>query len=200
MHGIAATSLREVTDKAGVNLALVKYHFGSKNGLVEAMLKRRLEPINERRIALLGAARSRHGKYAVPLEEVLESLIRPAVEMGLKNGKEGALFLRVFGRLFAEPSSSMILMHKEMGKMIKLFDAAFAKALPEMRGADMAWRKIATLGVVQHSLLMLSMIDELPLALKLPIKFLKRTPAPDQVVAQLVAFSAAGMRAKISEP
>jgi len=48
-NGYANTSLREITAQAGANLAAVNYHFGSKEGLVSAMLERRLTPLNKKR-------------------------------------------------------------------------------------------------------------------------------------------------------
>jgi len=47
--GQDSLSLRDLTELAGVNLAAVNYHFGSKNALVCAMVARRLDAINEMR-------------------------------------------------------------------------------------------------------------------------------------------------------
>ena len=196
-QGIGHTSLRQITDKAGVNLALVKYHFGSKEELVAATLQRRLEPINEARLRLLRELEQAHPNGRLPLEGVLTALIKPVVELGLTGGPGGRRFLKLFGRIFTEPASAMNLMRKQMGPMIKHFDAAFERALPEVGETDMGWRKMATLGVVQHSLLMFSMMDELPIHLRLPIKLLKGSPKPDLVLRQLVTFCAAGMRAQV---
>src|SRR5256885_16184135 len=52
-HGFEATSLRQITAAANVNLAAVHYHFGSKEDLFEAVLTRRLDPMNQQRPALL---------------------------------------------------------------------------------------------------------------------------------------------------
>jgi AcrR family transcriptional regulator len=198
-QGIGHTSLRQITEKAGVNSALVKYHFGSKEELVAETLRRRLEPINSARLRLLDAVEQRHPTGILPLEEVLTALIQPVVEVGLRGGEGGRRFLKLFGRIFSEPASAMHLMREQMVPMMRLFDVAIARALPGMTEADLAWRKMASLGVVQHSLLMLAMMDELPLHLRLPIKLLKGKPKPERVLAQLVAFSAAGMRAKVPE-
>src|SRR5436189_1262804 len=52
-HGFEATSLRQLTAAASVNLAAVNYHFGSKEELFQAVLTRRLDPMNQERIDLL---------------------------------------------------------------------------------------------------------------------------------------------------
>src|SRR5213080_3056540 len=42
-HGFEGASMRMLTAKAGVNLAAVNYHFGSKHALIEAVFRRRLD-------------------------------------------------------------------------------------------------------------------------------------------------------------
>ena len=43
-RGFAETSLRTITARAGVNLAAVNYHFGSKDALIQAVFMRFLGP------------------------------------------------------------------------------------------------------------------------------------------------------------
>ena len=52
-RGMAGVGLREITAEAGVNLAAVNYHFGSKEKLLEALFLRRARPITEERLRLL---------------------------------------------------------------------------------------------------------------------------------------------------
>ena len=54
-QGFDLTTLRALTTEAGVNLAAVHYHFGSKERLFEAVLTRLVGPINEERLARLDA-------------------------------------------------------------------------------------------------------------------------------------------------
>ncbi len=46
MNGFDATSLRDITAEAQVNLAAVNYHFQSKDSLIDAIIERRILPIN----------------------------------------------------------------------------------------------------------------------------------------------------------
>src|SRR3546814_11888057 len=53
-HGIDAVSLRQIAIAAGQgNTAAVQYHFGSKEGLLEAIFQHRLPAIDPRRKALI---------------------------------------------------------------------------------------------------------------------------------------------------
>src|SRR3977135_1202898 len=57
-HAFEATSLRQLTSAAGVNLAAVNYHFGSKEELFQAVLTRRLDPMNQERVEILHRLRA----------------------------------------------------------------------------------------------------------------------------------------------
>ena len=52
-QGFKATSLRQITQEAGANVASVNYYFGSKEEMLNELIRRRVEPLNKRRFALL---------------------------------------------------------------------------------------------------------------------------------------------------
>ena len=78
-RGFSGTSLRTIIGEAGVNLAAVHYHFHSKDALLEAVILRRLEPVNRERLAMLEACEhaARGGPPAV--EDILRAFIEPTV-------------------------------------------------------------------------------------------------------------------------
>src|SRR5436190_23125118 len=80
-RGYGATSLRSIIAAAEVNLAAVHYHFHTKEALLDAVLKRRLEPVNRERLALLDECEKSAGASALPLERVLAALIAPALDL-----------------------------------------------------------------------------------------------------------------------
>jgi len=51
-RGFSGTSTREIAERAGVQLSLVHYHFGSKRGVLVAVLERENEKLLERNNAL----------------------------------------------------------------------------------------------------------------------------------------------------
>src|SRR5512135_2832638 len=101
-HGFEATSLRAITAAAAVNLAAVNYHFGSKEELFQAVLTRRLDPMNQRRLALLD--RFERDTAATPLscERIIVALFIPALELARDPELGGKNFLRLLGRAYAD--------------------------------------------------------------------------------------------------
>src|ERR1051325_3683820 len=94
-HGFEATSLRQLTAAAGVNLAAVNYHFGSKEVLFQAVLTRRLDPMNQERIELLEALEREAGAKPASCEKVLFAMLIPALRLARDEKRGGKNFLRV---------------------------------------------------------------------------------------------------------
>src|SRR6186713_1424983 len=80
-HGFEATSLRLITAAAAVNLAAVNYHFGSKEELFQAVLTRRLDPMNQERIDLLTRMEREAGDKAVSCEKLISAMLVPALRL-----------------------------------------------------------------------------------------------------------------------
>ena len=80
-HGFEATSLRSLTTAASVNLAAVNYHFGGKEELFHAALRRRLDPMNQERIDLLESLEREAGGRALSCEKILFAMLIPALKL-----------------------------------------------------------------------------------------------------------------------
>ena len=77
-RGYAATSLRQIIAEAGVNLAAVHYHFGSKEDLLDAVVARKVTPVNEARIASPGTRGGGGGPWTSAEVEKSSGVLSPA--------------------------------------------------------------------------------------------------------------------------
>ncbi len=108
--GFAATSLRNITAAAGVNLASVNYHFGSKDALLEAVIQRRLAPVNDERLRRLEELEGQAGTEPLNLEKALRCFLEPPFEKMREWGESGRLFMRVVGRIHSDTNPKMAAM------------------------------------------------------------------------------------------
>lgn len=84
-HSFDTVSLRDITNAAGVTLALVSYHFKTKENLFSAIVARRAETLNEIRRARLAAL---DAAGSVTLESLLDAFMRPLFEQ-MQSDDEG---------------------------------------------------------------------------------------------------------------
>src|SRR5690349_10447161 len=76
LNSLEATSLRDITTEADVNLAAINYHFQSKDSLIDSIVARRIEPVNRRRFEMLGAA----GPDPT-VEQILAAFMAPVLQV-----------------------------------------------------------------------------------------------------------------------
>jgi len=152
-HGFEATSLRAITAAAAVNLAAVNYHFGSKEELFQAVLTRRLDPMNQERVDLLTRLEREAAPVPLPCDRILSAMFVPALKLARDPERGGKDFLRLLGRAYADPAPFIRkLLAAQYAVMIARFKAAFARALPDLPKKELSWRLHFIMGALSYTL------------------------------------------------
>lgn len=146
--GFDAMSMRQITSAAGVNLAAVNYHFGTKDALIHAVLARRLDPLDTQRRAMLDAFEANYGAR-LSCEHVLVALFLPAVRIFRSDAPGADRFLHFLGRAYTDPSPvvrDFIQTHyiETLGR----FFFAFQRTLPELSREDLGFRLNFAMGAL----------------------------------------------------
>ena len=139
--GFDASSLRRITLEAGVNLAAVNYHFRSKDGLLREILKRRIVPLNERRLAMLQDFREKSAGLPLTIDKIFEAFLIPLYQKAPPAFGTDPVFVKMLGRVISERPE---LFRKEVKEHFhpiqKTFLQALRETLPEMPEKDLLWR------------------------------------------------------------
>ena len=177
-NGFDGTSLRDITTEAQVNLAAVNYHFQTKDSLIDAVIERRMGPVNQRRMALLDAA-----GMGASLEQILLALLAPMMD------QEVLPAIPLMGRVLSSPDLFLERVYKRhLVGVVTRFGEALGRVLPELQAEDLFWRLQFMVGSTSH---LLALSKVLPFMLGTPDAPLDR----DALLVRLVTFMAAGFRA-----
>jgi AcrR family transcriptional regulator len=150
-HGFEGTSMRQLTALAAVNLAAVNYHFGSKHALIEALFRRRLDPMNAARLAALDRLEA-EARPADP-ERIIRAFVGESLRM-IEDGRSGGRnFIRLLGRTYTEPAKPVrALIGQLYAPVMARFRAAFERALPHMPPEELVWRMHFMFGTLSYTL------------------------------------------------
>lgn len=153
-HGLHATTLRTITSTAKVNLAAVNYHFGNKENLIQAVLLRRLIPLNDERQfeldRVLREAETRNRPATA--KQILHSFIMPTLYFGKQN-EACKDFMTIVATLMMNPHNEF--RHLFISIMKPLLDQlyqALSVALPNISPNILYLRLQFTIGVIIFSM------------------------------------------------
>ena len=152
-HGYEGTSMRLVTSEAAVNLAAAHYHFGSKEALMQAVLRRRLDVINHERLRLLNEAEEKaHGQAPKP-SLIIDCFFGTLLRVAANQKTGGETFLRLLGRISTEPSTFIrTFMSTEYADVLERYKQAMFLSLPDVPKAEIVWRFHFMLGATSYAI------------------------------------------------
>jgi AcrR family transcriptional regulator len=151
--GYEGTSMRVVTGEAGVNLAAANYHFGSKEALMQDVLRRRLGVINLERLRLLDEAEAKAGGLPLKPSQILDYFFGTLLSVAASQKAGGHTFLRLLGRTSTDPSNFIRnFMAAEYADVLERYKQALFRALPDVPKAEIVWRFHFMLGATSYAI------------------------------------------------
>lgn len=193
-EGYQATSMRAITRSAGVNLAAVNYHFGSKEALLEAIFEQHLKPLNEVRLKRLKEIRdeARRQKQRPAVLDILRAFIEPAPHL-IESRKGRTDFSILIGKAFVDYDKAVqkIFLHL-MKPVSQLMLDLLGNALPELPKEVIFWRFNFIIGALARAMSMYRNPRFESMKLTSEINM-------ESLIDSLISFAQAGMEAPMRQ-
>lgn len=149
-HGFDGTSVRQIAIAAKVPLALVNYHFGSKEGLYREVFALRAPMIIDQRVAGLRLA-DMETDTERKVEMIVKAVLVPNLHM--RSTEKNSAYSRILAREVSDPKSY----HRKV--VAEFFDPiaykvleALQRALPDRTVEEINWGYQAMLGVMVYTM------------------------------------------------
>lgn len=187
--GFEGASLRDIVLAAGVNLATVYYYFSSKEGLIQAVLARRFDPLRQEHLDLMRRADEEAGGRPPAVEKLLEAMLVPLQRLAATASAKSPAVMRLIGRIVFEPNVNVQQFLREHYQDVKRsFVDAFHRSLPDSPLPELLWRIEFVWGAIAFILCNPDNIKEKTGGLCDPTDTCR-------LQAQMIAFFVGGLRA-----
>lgn len=191
-HGFDGTSMRMITGSAGVNLAAVNYHFGTKELLIQEVFRRRLTDLNNARLAVLDQMEAEAGGAPLKPSRIVDAFFGTALRMAADVEGGGHTFMCLLGRTYTEPNEFVRkFLAEEYAECVERFLSALYRALPEVERKEILWRFHFMMGAMSYAI---AGTDALQLVTG---RFDDEDPS--RLVSRLMSFLLGGLRAPLAD-
>ncbi len=143
-HGYRAATIRQICEKAGVNIAAVNYHFGDKGGLYRAVLRFVHDAHVKKHPLKLGLS------VGTTPEQKLGAYIRSLLYRVFDEGRPG-WHMKLMAREMVEPTRALDMLVKEGARPLHLELASIVREFLGSRASDEAVR-LCTLSILGQTL------------------------------------------------
>ena len=196
-HGYDGTSMRQITGEAGVNIAAVNYHFGSKEALIQEVFRRRLNWLNEERMRALDELEATADGQPLKPSQIVDAFFGTMIRMAEDEERGGVIFLRLLGRTLTEPSDFIraFLAH-EYKTVVERYKEALFRSLPDVPKAEIVWRFHFMLGATSYAI---AGTDALRLVTDWGIEAEDSEDRLDRLLPRLISFLIGGLRTPLPQ-
>ena len=187
-RGFYGVPLRDITQAAGVDVALVGYHFGGKRELFTAVFERRAEVLNRERLELLEEVRRAALPGAPALEAIINAFTQPLVERSSRGGPGWKSYFALIAYVNNSQEFGPLMMTRHFDPLVARFIAVTREALPRCPPQEIYWSYQFLTGALTLTFAESGRIDQLSGGLC-------RASDLDSVHERLAPYVAAGLRA-----
>lgn len=185
--GLDGVSVRGINKAAGTSVGVMHYHFRSKEELIEAIVLRRTEALQEARLEryteLLQTEKP-------TVEAVVEAMVAPYATMAISSDTAERQYIRFMDRLFVSRSPVLDqLVIKHFGRVNRRLFVLLKRALPELSDSVLTTRSH------QAFLALTSSLAEIAARGDAPRAWQQAVLQPEQQIQALIDFIVGGLKA-----
>jgi AcrR family transcriptional regulator len=193
-HGYHAVALADIAAEAGVRVALLHYHYGTKEDLFAAVIARRAKENVAGLEESLAAALATPGSPGERRAAIIRAFVKPVIDKSMRGGEGWKNYIRLLARLANLPQEESFLSpyRSSFDGIVADYVAALRTLHPEMDGQDVHWAFYFLQAASTHILLESGVLDRQSAGAL-------QSRALDFVGEKLVAFCTAGFTAFLQE-
>ncbi len=186
--GFHAVSVRDITRAAGVDVALVNYHFGGKQLLFESVFMRRAEILNLERLRKLEVVIDRAHPRAPSVESIIDAFTHPLLDRSSRGSAGWKAWFAIIAQVNNSKDLGGLIMTRYFDPVVQAFIRALQQAMPECDKRDIYWSYHFLSGALTLTFAETGRIDNLS-------QGVCRSSDLASVHERLVPFISAGFRA-----
>ena len=184
--------MRQIAAEAGVDLAMINYHFDTKVGLYQAVFGRRAKQLNAQRLEVL--ERMLAASRGTPdLEGIVVALVEPYLRLRNEPELGGHSFAQLLVReIIDSKERARGIIRDNFDDLAKRIIGEMSRALPGAAHRDLIWAYYFALSTLLQTMASTGRLEELS-------EGDCQTTDIDDVLRRIVPFIVCGIRGSISD-